>query len=141
MRYKLKPGCIFVDANDHKTHGKKPDANPYPHVFSQNDGTYRTFNDTAAFIARFIALGVDTENIPQIMVSEYGPGAVPNAKQEVKDVCKMMENYVEEMATRKTHETPGPVTAIQLPSAHSRKLDLNFSTNPVGFNFIKVPTS
>ena len=140
-RYKLKPGCIFVDAKDYETHAKKPDENAYPHVFSKNDGTYKTFNDTAAFIARFIALGVDTENIPQIMVSEYGQGAVPNARQEVKDVYKMMESYVEEMTARKTHETPGPVTALGLPSEHSRKLKLDFSTNPIGIVHIKVPIS
>jgi hypothetical protein len=140
-RYKMKPGCIFVDANDYKTHDKKPDENPYPHVFSQEDGTYVTFNDTAGFIARFIALGVDTENIPQIMASEYGPGAVTNATQEVKDVYKMMKNYVEEMTTRKTHETPGPVAPIKLLPTHSRKLKLDFSTNPIGIHVIKVPTS
>lgn len=137
-RYQLKPGCIFVDAVLHETGVKKPDENPYPHVFSQADGTFATFNDTAAFIARFIVLGVDTEtHLPDILVSEYKGQVIADPKAEVNKVYTMLEPYLEQWKKHRNHVPP----AGEKLSGHSKKLTLDFNTNPVGINYIKVPIS
>ena len=88
-RYQLKDKCLFVDAyvydeQTRKPSTKKPDAIPSPHILDQgaDPATCLKLNDAAAFIARFIVLGVDTSIIPQIVQSEY-PGAGGIAADEV----------------------------------------------------------
>jgi len=139
-RYKLKDGCIFVDANDPRDKKKKkPDDYPFPHVFNQNTKAYVAFNDGAGFIARFIALGVDTNVIPQILVSEYGP--VSNPQGAVDKVYAMMKDYLENRPAG-SYEDPGNYQSpVQLPPRHTGALRLDFSTNPVGIVNLKTPTS
>jgi hypothetical protein len=142
-RYKLKEGCIFVDANEPKDKNKKAGDKPFPHVFHQGANvTFVAFNEQAAFIARFIALGVDTDAIPQIIESEYSPGVVPNPVLEVGMVLGMMANYLEDRGERKPYALPGYYQSpVALPDPHDGKLKLDFSTNPIGFVNLKTPTS
>jgi len=143
-RYKLKEGCIFIDANDPKDKNKKkPDDKPFPHVFHQGDNvTFVAFNEPAAFIARFIALGVDTDAIPNIIESEYGPGVVANPILEVGMVVGMMKDYLENRVERKPYDAPGYYQPPrQLAGPHDGKLKVDFSTNPVGIVNLKTPTS
>jgi len=139
-RYQLKEHCCFVDAFHHEKKVRKPDSYPFPHVFHQKDKTYVSFNDTAAFIARFIVLGVDTDVIPQILVSEYGASKVPNPAAEVDEVYKMMKGYLTLRKKHRTHTAPGKWPAAAKPK-HTGKLRLSFSTNPVGIINLKTPTS
>jgi hypothetical protein len=137
-RYQLKDKCCFIDAVLHETGAPQPIENPYPHVFSQADGTFVKFNDTAAFIARFIVLGVDTEtHLPDILVSEYPDTNIANSKTEIKKVVDMMQDY---LVTWKKHRNHVPPEG-EKRSGHSKKLKLDFSTNPIGLNVIKVPIS
>jgi len=141
-RYKLKADCIFVDANDPKDKkNKKPDENPYPHVFNQITKTYVALNDAAGFIARFIVLGVDTNAIPQILVSEYGSSAVANPQGAVDKVYAMMKDYLENRPAGSYGDPGYYQPPVQLPPKHSGTLKLNFSTNPVGIVNLKTPTS
>jgi hypothetical protein len=143
-RYQLKAGCIFVDAQ-HEQGNRKPDDYPFPHVFNQNTHDYVAFNDTAGFIARFITLGVDTEVIPQILSSEYG-AMVANPRAAVDTVYNLMKDYLKprqhQLAGK--YADPGnyqPPPPIHLGPKHTGKLTLDFSTNPIGISYIKVPTS
>jgi hypothetical protein len=141
-RYQMKDGCIFVDANDPKDKKKKkPDDFPCPHVFNQNTKTYVAFNDAAGFIARFIVMGVDTNVIPQVLVSEYGSAAVANPQGAVDTVYAMMKDYLENRPAG-SYGNPGNYQPpVQLPPKHTGKLKLDFSTNPVGIVNLKTPTS
>jgi hypothetical protein len=141
-RYQLKPNCIFVDANDPKDKkNKKPDENPYPHVFNQTTKTYVAFNDAAGFIARFIVLGVDTKVISQILVSEYGSSEVANLQGGVDKVYAMMKDYLENRPAGSSGNPDYYKPPVPLPPKHSGKLKLNFSTNPIGYVNLKTPTS
>jgi hypothetical protein len=141
-RYKLKDGCIFVDANDPKDKKKKkPDENPYPHVFNQTTKDYVALNDAAGFIARFIVLGVDTNVISQILVSEYGSSVVANPQGAVDKVYAMMKDYLENRPAGSYGDPGNYQPPVQLPPKHSGTLKLNFSTNPIGFVNLKTPTS
>ena len=111
-RYQLKDKCLFVDAylydeRTRKPSTKKPDAIPSPHILDQSadPATCLRLNDAAAFIARFIVLGVDTSIIPQIVQSEY-PGSGGIAADEVEVVRTLMLPYLEDRTFKRTHQPP-----------------------------------
>ena len=99
--YKLKDKCLFVDAFVYDEPNKKPKMKAKPknppttgtivlaHVMDKStpDNKYVMMNDAAAFIARFIVMGVKTEDIPQLLKSEYQDN-VTNFSKEVEDVYK-----------------------------------------------------
>jgi hypothetical protein len=136
-RYQLQDRCLFVDAyvydeqNRRPANAKKPDAIPFPHILDQrqNPATYLKLNDAAAFITRFIVMGVDTSIIPQIVQSEY-PGAGGNAANEVETVRTMLLPYLEDRSYRRTHQPP---QALGSPQPHSGVgYSMDFSVNWFG---------
>jgi hypothetical protein len=134
-RYQLKNKCLFVDAYLYDEKNRKPIPNKipgaiaYPHVLDQSTapGTALKLNDAAAFIARFIVLGVDTDIIPQIVKSEY-PGDVVNADQEVADVYNLLMPYLEPRTYQRTHAAPKSKGKIP----HEGGYELDFRTNWFG---------
>ena len=139
-RYQLKDKCLFVDAyvydeQTRKPTTKKPDAIPSPHILDQSTdpATCLMLNDAAAFIARFIVLGVDTSIIPQIVQSEY-PGAGGIAANEVEVVRTLMQPYLEDRTFKRTHQPPkamGAPKKYQGPGG-KKGYDLDFSVNWFG---------
>jgi hypothetical protein len=90
----LKDTCLFVDARDFETGKRYPETIPHPHIFDQESGTYLPLNDTAAFIAHFILMGVQIDLVPQILQSEYGE-RVENPDTEVSRVLELLHSYIE----------------------------------------------
>ena len=134
-RYQLRDKCLFVDAylydesNRKPTRNKKPDAIGSPHVLDQSTepGTALKLNDAAAFIARFIVLGVDTDLIPEIVKSEYH-GASANPAKEVADVYEMLKPYLGDRIYQRTHEAP----QSRGKKDHTGGYDLDFRVNWFG---------
>jgi hypothetical protein len=142
-RYQLKNKCLFVDAylydedNRKPTSNKKPDVIGSPHVLDQSTtpGTALKLNDAAAFIARFIVLGVDTDLISQIVTSEY-PGDVVNAAQEVAEVYNMLTPYLEVRTYQRIHGAP----KSKGKQNHQGGYTLDFTVNWFGTGgFMKGP--
>jgi hypothetical protein len=143
-RKQLKDRCLFIDAYVYDettrkpTSTKKPAAIQSPHIFDQrtDPATYLMLNDTAAFIARFIVLGVDTTIIPQIYLSEY-PAAGGNAAKEVADVLTMVDPYLEDRDFKifqRTYQSPQALgNAKPYHGISGRKgYDLDFNVNWFG---------
>jgi hypothetical protein len=137
-RYRLKDKCLLVDAYVYDETNRKPfsanipSAVPAPHVSDQNTdpATYVYLNDTAAFIARFIVMRVDTALIPDILKSEYG-ARITNPAQDVQDVLTILNPYLEPDAP------PTFVRPYQKPKTvgkgkHPGKYPLDFSVNWFG---------
>ncbi len=148
-RYKLKDNCLFVDAKDLTTNIRYPEAIPFPHVLDKNTQTYKKFNDTAGFIARFVVIGVDTGLIPQIVLSEYGTrhrsmiGGKPNlseasAKAAVSAVVKMLMPYLERRKPTDYHPPYEPPQDLGVAS-HENGYKLDFSVNFMGTTCCKIP--
>lgn len=74
------------------------------------------FSDVAAFIARLIVLGVDSDIIPEILVSEYG--SVPNPIGAFNTVYAMMRDYLE----------PRPGGSYRGPGGISLRYNYHLST-------------
>jgi hypothetical protein len=124
-RWKLKEGCLFVDAfHLEKSQGKEikyraDQIIKYPHIMDkretgkeEDDNDDNTvsypctlFNDLDGFIAGFIVMGVDTDLIPQIVASEYEMDELA-ADKEVKATLQVMRHYdylVEQEPPSKRH--------------------------------------
>jgi hypothetical protein len=137
-RYRLKDKCLFVDAYVYDEQKRKPfssdipSAIPSPHVLDQNTtpATYLYLNDTAAFIARFIVMRVDTNLIPGILSSEYGP-KVTNPAQDVNDVLAMLNPYLEP-DTPPIFVRPYHKPKDKGKGQHPGKYPLDFSVNWFG---------
>ena len=123
-RYQLKDKCLFVDAQDLAAGTRYPEVIPFAHILDKSTtATYLKLNDTAGFIARFIVIGVDTDLIPQIILSEYG-GTLPRlfecqyakvvsgAKNAVKAVVEMLKPY---LTTRTPRDSNRHYRASQRP--------------------------
>jgi hypothetical protein len=141
-RYQLKDKCMFVDAyvydeQNRKPGAKKPDAIPSPHILDQrtDPATSLKLNDTAAFITRFIVLGVDTDLIPQILQSEY-PGAGAIFANEVNTVYTMLAPYLDKRSYQRAHQAPQAIGSAATYQGISGKkgYDLDFRVNwfPIG---------
>lgn len=142
-RFQLKEGkCLFVDATvyDEKkwrpTDRKKPDDIAFAHVMdkSTSPATYLKLNDAAAFITRFIVLGVDTDLIPQILLSEYGK-KVTAPVTEVASVLEMIGPFLEP----RTYERPYASPKHHGKGQHSGKYDLDFRVNFFNVGALKGP--
>ena len=78
-RCQLDDFVMFVNARNKETNERLPKEIPFPHILDQRDqesdpnkpATYLKLNDGAAYITHFIAIGVDTDLIPEILKSEY----------------------------------------------------------------------
>jgi hypothetical protein len=151
-RYKLKAKCLFVDAknfDDPKTPKRFPIEIPYAHVLDKNSASHLKLNDTAGFIARFIVMGVDTDLIPHIFLSEYS-GTLPKlfkgnkvkveaaAKTAVRSVVSLLKPYLKRRTLtdcKQLYETPKGLGI----GKHSGKYALDFSINFVGTGVVKTP--
>jgi hypothetical protein len=143
-RYQLKDKCLFVDAmvydekNRKPTLKKKPDDISLAHVMDKskepNDADYLALNDAAAFIARFIVMGVDTKDIPEILKSEYG-SKVTDPAAEVKAVVALLKDYLEPRTFARPYEAPKKEGG----GKHSGKYDLDFRVNWFGTGGFKGP--
>lgn len=153
-RYELKKNCMFVDAydldkasaNPHGPRDRYPKDINYAHVIDKTHGPtklcssshpkvcpYTMLNDMAAFIGRFIVMGVETDFIlPQIVSSEYG--ITPDeAKEEIGIVLRLMEEYTQ---PRKQVQTFVPA-ASPGTGKHEGCYELNFKVNPMGIGIFK----
>jgi hypothetical protein len=148
-RYKLKDKCLFVDAQDLEARRRYPEAIPFAHILDKNTSTYLKLNDTAGFIARFIVIGVDTELIPQIILSEYGV-TLPKlfegkqlrfqaaARSAVRAVVEMLRPYIKPR-TRTDCKQPYEPPANLGVGTHEGGYKLDFSVNFVGTTVVKIP--
>jgi hypothetical protein len=150
-RYKLKDKCVFVDAknfDDPKAPKRYPIEIPHAHILDKSAGAHLKLNDTAGFIARFVVMGVDTDLIPQIIVSEYS-GTLPKlfkgneakveaaAKSAVRSVVSMMKPYLKRRTLtdcKQHYEKPKDLGMVK----HSGKYTLDFSINFVGTAVVKI---
>jgi len=138
--YQLKDKCLFVDAfvydepNKEPKKKTKPDKPPttgkieLAHVMDKNPtpAKYLMLNDAAAFIARFIVMGVDTKDIPEILKSEYG-SQVTNPVADVNAVVAMLfPSYLE---TPRTSPRPYQAPKDEGKGTHSGIYDLDFRVN------------
>ena len=143
-RWKLKPNCLFVYAYDLETGQRLPQLpkakiihKPDP---ADNDPMHHTcleLNDGAAFVARFITMGVDTDLIEQILFSEYkGSGFTEeDAQTWVKHVCNHLQPFLIPCLHR-THQTPD----VSLTPGGATSFPLDFKVNWLGGGLIKTPT-
>lgn len=150
-RYKLKDKCVFVDAknfDDPKAPKRYPIEIPHAHILDKSSASHLKLNDTAGFITRFVVLGVDTDLIPQIILSEYS-GTLPKlfegnkdkveaaVKTAVKSVVSMLKPYLERRTLadcKQLYETPKDLGI----GKHSGKYALDFSINFVGTSVVKI---
>ncbi|OGR25281.1 MAG: hypothetical protein A2139_01205 [Desulfobacca sp. RBG_16_60_12] len=151
-RYKLKKKCLFVDAinfDDPKAPKRYPEVIPYPHILDKSTASYLKLNDTAGFIARFIVIGIDTDLIPQILLSEYGvtlPRLVEGtkakaeaaAKAAVKSVVRMLRPYLKPRTRTDSKQPYEPPAALGV-GKHECKYKLDFSVHFVGTTVVKIP--
>jgi hypothetical protein len=125
--YQLKDLHLFVDATDRQHNVKKPDDIPFPHVMDKSvtPATYIKLNDAAAFIARFLVMGVDTDDIAQILSSEYG-SRVKDPGGEVQAVVAMLyPDHLENRTFTRNYQAPKD----QGHGNHSGVYELNFRVN------------
>jgi len=136
--HQLKDGCVFVEAHDHDDRNKKkPDKYNFPHVFNKTTGAYVPFDDTGGFIARFIVQGVDPGDIPNILLSEFGPSQQNNFAADVATVLAELTPFIEARQTRgyNKHVKKNPQTG------HQGTFELCFHVNPIGIIVLKLPIS
>jgi hypothetical protein len=145
-RYQLKPFCVFVDAYDIDNVFDRPNPDrskpntdiPFAHVMNKTTmpASYVTLNDGAAFIARFITMGVGTDLIPQILISEYGM-QLPQAKDEVAAVLNLLyPKYLLNRTYARTHVNPASLGEDKHPTGDYQ---LDFKVNILGGGVLKGP--
>jgi hypothetical protein len=138
-RYEMKHKCAFVDAQEareteHQKGPKKPDGVNAAHVYFHegNDKKVLKLNDTAGFIARFIVQGVEIDQIPEILKSEYG-SSIGNAAQEVDTVLGILNPYVQKRTGTKPFSSPQSQGIAEAPATY----DLDFKLNWFAVGWIK----
>jgi hypothetical protein len=145
-RYRLKDKCLFVDADVYDEAAKKPKKDkkpgdiPHAHILDKRDETkpvpFLALNDEAGFIARFIVMGVETDLIPDILKSEYPPGAVADPVKDVKDVLAMINPYLELRSPTEPYTGPQKLAEGKHQTG---KYALDFGVNWFGTGWIKGP--
>jgi hypothetical protein len=151
-RYKLKDGCLFVDAWNVENDCREPETPPQlrcAHIrctsnADPNDpADYVELNETAGFIARFIVMGLNTDNIiANILTSEYGPEWQGVAQTQVNEVRDKLLPYLEPLPNvgspqprrgRRPYNKP----QVKTIGKHDRKYSLDFSPNWFATGWIK----
>ncbi len=146
-RYQLKPKCVFVDAYDldlikdpivpnrgkpntdiKSAHimDKRTEKPPYPYVM---------LNDGAAFIARFITMGLDTSLVLQVIESEYGISP-SQAQKEFNIALNILQPYLDPRTYGRTHVNPA---GLGTGTHDTGEYDLNFRVNILGGGGWKGP--
>lgn len=144
-RYQLKKGkCLFVEAKVYDdtdwrpTGTHKPDDINCAHVMDKSvtPAKILKLNKGAAFITRFIVLGVPIKYIPDILVSEYGANVVTNPAGEVETVLNMLDpDFLEERDYKRPYQAPQSLGG----GTHSGKYDLDFKVNAFNVGILKGP--
>jgi hypothetical protein len=151
-RYQLKLGCLFVDAWNVEKDCREPELPPQlrcAHIRDTRDGgpddpaDYVELNETAGFIARFIVMGLNTDNIiADILTSEYGSEWEGVAQTQVNEVRDKLLPYLEPLPNvgsppprrgRKRYNKP----QVKTIGKHDRKYSLDFSPNWFATGWIK----
>ncbi len=151
-RYQLKPLCYFADGYDidnitspftpdRSKHGKPNTDIKFAHIMDKRSGppyTYLKLNDGAAFIARFIIQGVDTDLIPQIVISEYNlpQSQAKNAADEVVAVLGMIQEYLTTRVVVRKYVAPDNLGTGSHPTG---KHQIDFKVNQLGGGGWKGP--
>lgn len=135
-RWKLKRNCCFVDATDNL--GNRPHNLPLAKVIDktdQNTNKCLDLNDGAAFVARFIVQGVDTDLIQQILLSEYRNFTPAEAQQWVDYVYGQLRPFLIPCHHRR-HDVP----EVESLAVGVHNVDpLDFKVNPIGNIIFKGP--
>lgn len=138
-RWQLSEGYVFVDAfKIENQDGENPNRDsmdlPFAHIMNCTTYDYTKFNDYAAFILRFIIMGLDTvEIIPKIIASEFPNTQDP--QRDVDDVVNMASIYlVKRKKKRKKH-------ALNALGGGNKTggYNLDFGVHSIGPGFIKGP--
>lgn len=142
IRYQLKELCLLVDAKDYETDRRIPEEIPSAHILDQRTKpfTYLKLSDGAAFIARFIVLGVDVALIPEILRSEYS--LTPQDKErgvdfeaDVESVIKMLRDYIEVRTSGMPYSSP----ETRGTGENKGGYPLDFGVHSVNGVLVKIP--
>jgi hypothetical protein len=151
-RYELKNKCYFVDAWNVKDNQRVPEidgcgksahiADKRREATSGHPVDYLLLNDTAAFIARFIVMGVEINLIPQILHSEFGD-SVGIPLTQVNKVLQQLMPYLDQIPEIGNAGGRRGVRKYQAPSWESKKdkacnYSLDFSPNWFGTGWFKI---
>ncbi len=149
-RYQLKPLCYFIDGYDidvipspftpdRSIHGKPNTDIKFAHIMDKSSGRppypYLKLNDGAAFIGRFITMGVDTGLIAQILESEYGISP-HQAQTEVNVALATIQQYLVPRIIVRAHVAPGDLGRDTHPTGIHQ---INFKVNQLGGGGWKLP--
>ena len=148
-RYQLKPKCVFVDAYDLDlikdpivpfvpNRGKPNTDIKSAHIMDKSTGPpypYVMLNDGAAFIARFITMGLDTGLVLQVLESEYDINP-SQAQKEFNEALTILQPYLDPRTYVRTHVNPAGLGASTHPTG---KYDLDFRVNILGGGGWKGP--
>ncbi len=152
MRYQLIDKCLFVDAMDYDTRVRHPKELPFAHVLDQRKwpNTYLQLSDSAGYIARFIAMGVDTDLIPLILRSEYRPNMGKQVDSidfaaEVQAVVNMLQPYLKEREHAREYYSSHPskqfneAQYVDQAGNPIKGYALDFSVNGFPIGCCKIP--
>jgi len=129
-RWNLKQNCCFVEAYKDKNNTKLEQLLKARLLHKKGDKDYTCleFSDDAAFVARFIVQGVDTDLVQQILLSEYQGLAPQDAQVYVTYVYNQLQPYLVP-ASRKPLQPPFDVSENPaLPTS----FELDFKVNWIG---------
>jgi hypothetical protein len=142
-RWRLKKNYVFVENYDldnlnpiHPIHNH-PIGSAFIMRREARPHKYIQMDQVAAFIMRFVIMGVDTMNLlPEIVKSEYGLPSLQDAKTRINNVLTKMQKYLD----------PWKKVRDLLPESYSEEKDwnddnytLDNSMHSIGPGFIKGP--
>lgn len=149
-RWQMKQDCIFVDSyllkdDDYLSVEKREPKEilPYAHVMNkvkeaEANREVILLNDVAAFIMRFIALGVDTDkHLPDIVHSEYG-GKLSEVKSQIESIVQEMRDkgYIE---PRQVSNIPQPDPKMKEFKVTKKNYPLEAGVHSIGPTIIRLP--
>jgi hypothetical protein len=140
-RWRLRKDVVFVDAymvneNDYSKEKRFPVEIPYPHLIDnvfdvEEKRNVTLLPDIAAFILRFIVMGVDTvKHLPDIVYSEYDM-SMDMVNKEIQAVMQLMERLGYLIPREKT-PMPTEDRSILNFQPKAKKYDLNAGVQSIG---------
>jgi hypothetical protein len=142
IRYQLKQLCLLVDAKHSETGRRIPEEIPSAHILDQRTKpyTYLKLSDGAAFIARFLVLGVDVALIPEILRSEYSLTSQNKERgvdfeADVDSVIKMLGDYIEVRTSGMPYSSPETLGRGENECGYP----LDFGVHSPGYVCCKIP--